>query len=62
MKWKVERHRGGSGDKRVGSEEAKLLRLSGDPLCRATSVLPSGRESVASIGWLTSGGSLVLCL
>ena len=31
--WNMRRHRGGSGDKRVGSEKASLQRPSGDPPC-----------------------------
>ena len=55
-KWKIRRHREGSGEQRVGSEMASPQRLSEDlprssPLCH-----PVAEWRLASTGWLASGG------
>ena len=58
VKQKVRRHKGGSGDKRVGSVEASLQRPSRGPP-RSPPLCHSVAESrLASMEWLASGGPL----
>ena len=48
--WKVRRHRGGFGDKRVGSEKAGLWRPSWCPPCRPLLCHPVAERRLASEG------------
>ena len=58
VKHKIRRHRGGSGDKRAGSEVAILPRPSGGPLCNPPLCHPVAEGWLASTGWLASGDRL----
>ena len=55
VKWKVRRHRGRPGDKRVGSEEASLQRLLRGPPCSSPPCCSVAEGWLASMGWLASG-------
>ncbi len=55
MKQIVKSHRGGSGDKRVGSEEASLWTSNGGPPCSPPLCHPVAESRLASMGWLDSG-------
>ena len=58
MKWKVRRQRGGSGDKRVDSEEASLWRPFGGPPCSPPLCHPVAEGQMVSMWWMASGGPL----
>ncbi len=58
VKWKDSRHRGGSVDNRVGSEEASLQRPSIGPRWSTPLFHPVYEGWLPSIGWLASGEPL----
>ena len=61
VKWKISRYRDGPEGKSVGSEVASLQQFSTDQPCSLPLCHPVDERWLAAMGWLSSGGPLVLC-
>ena len=61
VKWKISGHRGGQGDKRVGSEVASLWQPAGSPPCSPSLCHAMDEGWLAAMGWLSSCGLPASC-